>query len=204
MTKENTNASCQNGRITSFTQLSQMEQQPNKPRFGDEDIRIVDAMIDIIFPPVPFPSNKIFKALGEVKIREMVWHHHKLLLKTKVGDLFPRNEEALKMAIDKSADFFVEVLGGDQVFTEQHGEPHLRMRHFKIPIDENDREIWLAMYKKTLKEIQFPEEHLQEFWNWIEPLSIRMINRRTNMESIKRHHWSEVKKELIKLGACHE
>lgn len=204
MTKENTNASCQNGRITSFTQLSQMEQQPNKPRFGGEDIRIVDAMIDIIFPPVPFPSNKIFKALGEVKIREMVWHHHKLLLKTKVGDLFPRNEEALKMAIDKSADFFVEVLGGDQVFTEQHGEPHLRMRHFKIPIDENDREIWLAMYKKTLKEIQFPEEHLQEFWNWIEPLSIRMINRRTNMESIKRHHWSEVKKELIKLGACHE
>lgn len=191
--------SCQNGRITSFTQLSQMEQQPNKPRFGGEHIRVVDSMIDIIFPPVPFPSNKIFKALGEEKIRAMVWHHHTLLLKTKVGDLFPRNEEALKMAIDKSADFFVEALGGDETFTSQHGEPHLRMRHFKIPIDENDREIWLAMYKKTLKEITFPKEHLQEFWNWIEPLSIRMINRRTNMEAIKRHPWSDVEKELIKM-----
>jgi hemoglobin len=104
------------------------------------------------------------------------------------------------MAIDKSADFFVEALGGDQMFTSQHGEPHLRMRHFKIPIDENDREIWLAMYKKTLKEIAFPQEHLQEFWNWIEPLSIRMINRRTNMEAIKRHYWADVEKELLRAG----
>lgn len=200
MHKDNTTTSCQNGRITSFTQIGQMEQQPNKPRFGGENIRTVDAMIDFIYPPVPFPSNKIFKALGEVKIRDMVLHHHTLLLKTKVGNLFPRNEEALKMVIDKSADFFVEVLGGDQIFTEQYGEPHLRMRHFKIPIDENDREIWLAMYKKTLKEIAFPQEHLQEFWNWIEPLSIRMINRRTNMDAIKRHPWSDVEKELLKAG----
>lgn len=190
------NNSCQNGRINSFTQVAQMQERPNKPRFGGDEVRVVEAMIDIIFPAVPFPSNKIFKALGEMKIREMVTYHHELLLKTKVGKLFPPHPEALKMAIDKSADFFVEALGGGDVFTSVHGEPHLRMRHFKIPIDENDREIWLAMYKKTLKELDFPREHLEEFWNWIEPLSIRMINRRTNMESIKRHYWSEVKNEF--------
>ena len=190
------NNSCQSGRINAFTQVSQMTLQPNKPRFGGEEVRVVEAMIDIIFPAVPFPSNKIFKALGEMKIREMVTYHHELLLKTKVGKLFPPHPEALKMAIDKSADFFVEALGGGDIFTSVHGEPHLRMRHFKIPIDENDREIWLAMYKKTLKEIAFPKEHLEEFWNWIEPLSIRMINRRTNMENIKRHYWSDVKKEF--------
>ena len=197
----NTNqVSCQSGRINSFTQLCDMESQTNKPRFGGEDIRVVDAMIDIIYPPVPFPSNKIFKVLGEEKIRKMVWYQHELLKKTKVGKLFPANEEAFKMAIDKSADFFVEALGGEQIFTSQYGEPHLRMRHFKIPIDENGRDIWLAIYKKTLKEIDFPKEHLEEFWNWIEPLSIRMINRRTNMDAIKRYPWSEAKKELIKNG----
>ena len=191
------NNSCQSGRINSFTQVSQMQERPNRPRFGGEDVRVVEAMIDIIFPAVPFPSNKIFKALGEEKIRAMVWHHHQLLLKTKVGKLFPANEEAFKMAVDKSADFFVEALGGGDVFTSVHGEPHLRMRHFKIPIDENDREIWLGMYKKTLKEVAFPKELLEEFWNWIEPLSIRMINRRTNMESIKRHYWSDIKSEFV-------
>ena len=191
------NNSCQSGRINSFTQVSQMQERPNRPRFGGEDVRVVEAMIDIIFPAVPFPSNKIFKALGEEKIRAMVWHHHQLLLKTKVGKLFPANEEAFKMAVDKSADFFVEALGGGDAFTSVHGEPHLRMRHFKIPIDENDREIWLGMYKKTLKEVAFPKELLEEFWNWIEPLSIRMINRRTNMESIKRHYWSDIKSEFV-------
>ncbi|MDD2789371.1 MAG: globin [Sulfurimonas sp.] len=168
----------------------------NAPRFGGEEIRVVEAMIDVIYPSVPFPSNKIFKNMGETKIREMVWHHHGLLLKTKLAKLFPANEDAFAMVVDKSADFFVEALGGGDIFTSVHGEPHLRMRHFKVPIDENDREVWLSMYKKTLKEIDFPLEHLEEFWNWIEPLSIRMINRRTNMEAIKRHYWSSVKKEF--------
>ncbi|MFT7860088.1 MAG: globin [Sulfurimonas sp.] len=195
------NNSCQNGRINSFTQIEQMQQTRKQPRFGAEEVRVVDPMIDIIYPSVPFPSKRLFDTLGEEAIREMVWHHHRLLKKTKVGKLFPENEEAFKMAVDKSADFFVEAMGGGAVFTSQHGEPRLRMRHFKVPIDENDREIWLAMYKKTLKEINFPKEHLEEFWNWIEPLSIRMINRRTNMNNIERHHWHEIKSEFLTNGA---
>ncbi|WP_428737978.1 globin [Sulfurimonas sp.] len=187
---------CNNSKITSFTQLGETLSPPSTPRFGGEEIRVVESMIDIIFPPVPFPSNRIFKALGEEKIRDMVRYHHALLLKTTIKTIFPSNPEALNLAIEKSADFFVEALGGGDVFTSQHGEPHLRMRHFKVPITENDREIWLAMYKKTLKEITFPKELLEEFWNWIEPLSIRMINRRTNMSAIPRHYWHTVKKEF--------
>ncbi|MDY0116107.1 MAG: globin [Sulfurimonadaceae bacterium] len=196
-----TKNSCQNGRMNAFTQVSQkeskMEPQSKKFRFGGDEVRVVEAMIDIIFPSVQFPSNKIYKALGEEKIRQMVRYQHDLLLKTKVGKLFPANVEAYNMVVDKTADFFVEVLGGDNVFTSVHGEPNLRGRHFHIPVDESDREIWLAMYKKTLKELAFPKEHLEEFWNWIEPLSVRMINRRTNMDSIKRYYWTDVKEELL-------
>lgn len=196
MNENKENNSCQHGDIKYFTQVANMPPNANKPNFGGEEIRIVDAMIDVIYPPVPFPSNKIFKAIGEDRIREMVWHHHRLLAKTKVGNIFPQDEEGFKIAVDKSADLFVEALGGGPVFTEQYGGFHLRMRHFTVPIDESDREIWLAMYKKTLKEIAFPKEHLEEFWNWIEALSIRMINRRTTMDGIKRHYWSNIKKEL--------
>lgn len=190
--------SCQNGRMNTFTQVSQAHANQTQSKFGEvgEDVRTAEAMIDIIFPSVQFPSNKIFKTIGEEKVREIVSYHHDLLLKTKVGKLFPANKEAFKMNVDATADFFVQALGGGNVFTENHGEPRLRMRHFKIPIDESDREIWLAMYKKTLKELAFPKEHLEEFWNWIEPLSIRMINRRTNMDSIKRHYWADVKNDF--------
>ncbi len=189
--------SCQSKRFNSFTQHREFEGRSNFTLANDE-VRIVDSMIDIIYPPVAFPSNRIFKAIGEDGIREMVDYHHELLFKSRVGSLFPANSEARRAIIDKSADFFVEALGGDDVFTSLHGRPKLRERHFKIPIDENDREIWLAMYKKTLKDLNFPTELLEEFWNWIEPLSIRMINRRTNMDPIKRHHWYDVKKEFFK------
>ena len=199
MKEEQKEQSCNTGAFKMFTQMSNMQAAtPMTNRFGGEEVRVVDAMIDFIYPPVPFPSNKIFNAIGAERIRAMIVHHHDLLRKTKVGDLFPKHPEAFNAAVHKSADFFVEALGGGPTFTAVHGEPHLRMRHFNVPIDENHREIWLAMFKKTLKEIDFPKEHLQEFWEWIEALSIRMINRRTTMEPIKRHYWSEVKKELLK------
>ena len=185
--------SCNTQKVNSFTQIDQMPKGRIKSFFAGDEVRHAEPMIDIIFPSVAFPSNKIFKTIGESRIREMVWYHHELLLKTKVGKLFPANKEAFKMTVDATADFFIEALGGENIFTSVHGEPKLRVRHFKIPIDENDREIWLSMYKKTLKEIDFPKEHLEEFWNWIEPLSIRMINRRTNMQNIKRHYWNDVR-----------
>ncbi len=185
--------SCNTQKVNSFTQIDQISEERIKSFFVGDEIRHAEPMIDIIFPSVVFPSNKIFKTIGESRIREMVWYHHELLLKTKVGKLFPANKEAFKMTVDVTADFFIEALGGENIFTSVHGEPKLRVRHFKIPIDESDREIWLSMYKKTLKEIDFPKELLEEFWNWIEPLSIRMINRRTSMQNIKRHYWNDVK-----------
>ncbi len=189
------NKNCQSGKTHAFSQMNQ--QAPiQRPRLGGDNIRVVEAMIDFIYPAVPFPSNRIFKTLGEENIRAMVWHHHRLLQKTTIGILFPQDEKIFKIAIDKASDFFVEALGGEQLFTHQHGEPHLRMRHFPFDIDEDAREIWIAMYKKTLKDIDFPKELLEEFWNWIEPLSIRMINRRTTMDAPKRHYWSDVKSEF--------
>ncbi|MBN2895502.1 MAG: globin [Campylobacterales bacterium] len=188
--------SCQSGMPKMFTQMSEQKPTPMTNRFGGEEVRVVDAMIDFIYPEVPFPSKRIFEALGEERIRALVVYHHDLLRKTKVGDLFPANDEAFKAAVHKSADFFVEALGGGATFTSVHGEPHLRSRHFKVSIDENARDIWLLMFKKALKEQHFPKAHLQEFWEWIEALSIRMINRRTTMEPICRYYWSEIKGEF--------
>jgi hypothetical protein len=31
----------------------------------------------------------------------------------------------------------------------------------------------------------------EEVWNWVEPLSIRMINRRTTMHAVERLPWGE-------------
>lgn len=157
-----------------------------------EFARTVESKIDFIYPEVTFPSNKLYEAWGEQKIREMVMYHHNLLRKSVLGNLFPHAEEAFLYATQKTADFFVEALGGEKVYTLVHGHPALRGRHFHINIDEQARDIWLMMYKKTIKDLEMPKEHTQEFWTWIESLSIRMINKRTTVMDIQRYPFSGI------------
>ena len=169
----------------------------SKPFVGaSETPHTAEAKLDFVYPEVPFPSTLLFQTWGEENIRKMVRYHHQLLRKSVIGNLFPANDEMFNFATEKTADFFVEALGGEKCYTPVHGHPALRMRHFHITIDENGREIWLMMYKKTIKDLQMPDECIHEFWNWIEPLSIRMINRRTTTADIQRHTydaiWSKV------------
>lgn len=153
---------------------------------------IAEAKIDFIYPSVPFPTNALYKRWGEANIRAMVHHHHNLLRKSAISHLFPADDAAFIFATEKTADFFVEALGGNRVYTPIHGHPALRRRHLPFTIDEKGREIWLMMYKKTINDLQMPAELIEEFWNWIEPLSMRMINRRTTMMPIERYFYSSV------------
>lgn len=157
-----------------------------------EITRIADPKIDIIYPEVPFPSNRLFNEWGEENIRSMVRYHHALLRKSAIGGMFPSDDEAFRFATEKTADFFIEALGGEKVYTPVHGHPALRMRHFHITVDEKAREIWLMMYKKSINDLRMPHHLIEEFWNWIEPLSIRMINRRTTVEPIERHPYPSI------------
>ena len=172
--------------INTFSQLSDKENKNHHPSFTDKNFKGPQAFIDFIYPEVRFPPKELYKVLGEEKIRYMVKHHHDLLAKTKVGRLFPTDKAKFDETVEKAVDFYVQALGGDTVFTDKYGEPHLRSRHFVATIDEKDREIWLQVFKKVLKDIDFPIEYRQPFWDWIEALSIRMINRRTTFEAPKR------------------
>ena len=132
--------------------------------------RRADERIDFIFPAVIFPTNKLYYTWGEENIRKMVSYHHNLLRKSSVGHLFPKDDVKFEFATAKTADFFIEALGGEKIYSSVHGHPALRMRHFKMTIDEKGREIWLMMYKKTIKDLAMPAEFINEFWEWIEPL----------------------------------
>ena len=157
-----------------------------------ERVYTAEAKIDLLYPEVPFPSNALYKSWGEVNIRNMVRYHHALLRKSTIGSLFPADDDVFAAVTERTADFFLEALGGEKHYTPLHGHPALRMRHFHISIDEKGRELWLMMYKKTINDLKMPGEHIEEFWNWIEPLSIRMINRRTTVHDTARHSFASI------------
>ena len=158
----------------------------------DETPRRAQPKIDIIFPEVFFPSNKTYLALGEAKIREVVKVHHELVRHSKIGHLYPQEEEAFIAATTKIEDFFVQMLGGKDLYTSVQGHPRLRDRHFPFEVTETGRDIWLMSFRKALKQCAVPKELLPEIWNWVESISIRMINRRTSMEMVKRYPYESI------------
>ncbi|MBF5046266.1 group II truncated hemoglobin [Aggregicoccus sp. 17bor-14] len=46
--------------------------------------------------------------------------------------------------------FLVGWLGGPQHYTERHGHPRLRMRHFQTPVDSAMRDAWLRSMGRAL------------------------------------------------------
>lgn len=152
------------------------------------------AKIDMIFPEVFFPSNKTYQEIGEVAIRKLVQKHHELVRESKIGHLYPKDDEAFKEATKIIEDFFVQMLGGEEVYTSKRGHPRLRDRHFPFEITEDGRDIWLMCFKKALKESGLPKELLPELWNWVEALSLRMVNRRTSMFGLKRYPFEKISK----------
>ena len=148
------------------------------------------------YPEVPLPSHRLFMLWGSDKIRKMVRYHHNLLRLSEAGDLLPSDEDTFEFATTKTADFFVEMLSRGRFSPPLIGYPALRMRYFQMTVDEQARDIWLATYKKVIKDMSMPSECIEEFWNWIEPLSVWMINRRTSKAPVERYPYGSIWTDL--------
>lgn len=147
--------------------------------FGDGGL-VRPPMVDLVFPEVVFPSPRVVEVAGAEKIRELVFRHHELIWHSGIQPIFGHNEKHFWYAVAITADFHVEACGGPKTYTSKRGHPHLRDRHFPFTINERDREVWLELYVQALHDVAFPKEVVEEYWRWIESLSMRMINRRTS------------------------
>jgi hemoglobin len=141
--------------------------------------RKVDAATELILPAVAFPSRRVLDTAGEERLRQLVRHHHALLVAGPIGSMFPADADLFADLVDKVADFVVESCGGGAAYSAQHGSTCMRTRHFPFTIDESARETWLSALFRAMEDVDFPIEVREEYWNWLEAMSVRMINRRT-------------------------
>lgn len=141
--------------------------------------RRVAAHPEMEMPEVPFPSARVMEIAGADGLRQLVRHHHGLLRQSPIGHLFAADETEFATLVERIADYVVEVCGGPALFTPLHGNTCMRTRHFPFTIDERGREIWLEKLLQAIDETAFPPELHEEYWAWMEPFTIRMINRRT-------------------------
>jgi hemoglobin len=125
------------------------------------------------------PSKEIYARMGEDNIFRMCEDFYGEIGRSSVRHLFP---DDLPEASKKIAAFLVGLLGGPPLYQERYGDPMMRARHLKFPIDEAARQEWLRCFKRVLSSAeetyQFPAEHLDGFIHFLEGFSAWMVNRR--------------------------
>lgn len=126
------------------------------------------------------PSREIYARMGEANIFRMCADFYRELEGSSVRHLFP---EDMAAASEKIAAFLVGLFGGPPLFHERYGEPMMRARHLKFPIDEAARQEWLRCFNRVLERAErdyaFPAEHLDGFRRFLEGFSSWMVNRRS-------------------------
>jgi len=100
-----------------------------------------------------------------------------LLETTSIRHLFPRN---MARASRRSAAFFVQILGGQPLYSTHFGPPHMRQKHEPFEIDAAARALWLSTFDTILAAAEsrygFPPEHLADFRAFLESFSAWMVN----------------------------
>src|SRR5262245_21521529 len=102
-----------------------------------------------------------------------------LLEYTPLRPLFPEDMQA---AAQRSASFFVQVLGGRPLYSQRHGPPRMRQRHEPFEIGEAARQTWLETFERVLARAEerygFPPQHLPAFRAFLHSFSAWMVNAR--------------------------
>ncbi|MBA4410331.1 MAG: globin [Bacteroidota bacterium] len=131
-------------------------------------------------PAVTLPTPAFLEKITEFGIRKMVSDHYDLLSKSEIKHLFPRIDEALDKAKQRSSDFFIQICGGHPYFNENRGKPILAKRHAPFAITSEARIVWLKCYQEVLSKLDLPEETIQSFWNYLNIFSFWMVNTKEN------------------------
>ena len=127
-------------------------------------------------PPVTIPSPEFLRLLTEEGMRKLVSDHYDLLSRSKVSHLFPRIDEALDKAKQRSADFFIQICGGHPYYNKSRGKPMLAKRHSPFAITEEARIVWLQCYIDVLSKLELSEDLISSFWNYLNTFSFWMVN----------------------------
>jgi hemoglobin len=162
--------------------MSDVRQRPS----GDENCR-TDLAFDLAFPSIPCPSPTAFAGAGEAALRALVRCHHERLRNSSIGHLFPADPSRFAAVVERIADFVADTTIGAGRSTQSQVYTWLRAQHFPITIDETARNVWLAKLLLAFDDIGFPDEARREYWNWVEALSILVINRRTMITQPRRY-----------------
>lgn len=70
--------------------------------------------------------------------------------------LRPMYPDDLQSAKERLTLFLMQFWGGPKTYSEQRGNPRLRMRHLPFPIDTGARDVWVGHMLAALDDLNLP------------------------------------------------
>ncbi len=145
---------------------------------------------------MPLPSVRLYMVWGGDKIRSLVRYHHNMLRLSSIEAIVPYEDEGFETLTRKAGDLFVEMLSKGKFSPASYPFASAAVHRLYRDFDETKREMWLEMYKKAVKDMNMPSECIEDFWNWVEALSLRMLNRNGRGE-VKRFPYASVWTDFV-------
>ena len=131
-------------------------------------------------PPVTKPNPAFLTDITEQGMRDLLDRFYMGLFESPIKDIFPKERDAMRVAAQHSADFFIQICGGPAYFNQNRGAPQMRGRHAPFRITPNARLHWLVTFEEALQPIiknrLSSEENIQSFWNYLNVFSQWMVN----------------------------
>lgn len=128
-------------------------------------------------PRVPKPDEEIIEVIGQEGVFRILSSAYKRLETASIRPMFA---DDLEVASRRAASFFVQVMGGRHLFTDNYGPPKMRQRHALFEIDEASRLEWLECFKAALDDDiehhNFPAEYLESMVTYLDEFSKWMVN----------------------------
>ncbi|MBC7659529.1 MAG: hypothetical protein H7249_07445 [Chitinophagaceae bacterium] len=122
------------------------------------------------------PYRGLYEIMGEDNIKTMLRDFYRKLGTSKIAGMFTGD---LDKASERSALFFIGLMGGPPLYHQTYGPPRMRARHIPFRITEDFRQEWLRLFNEVLDDsdrYQFPDAHLPEFRAFLEGFSSWMVN----------------------------
>ena len=133
-----------------------------------------------ITPPVTKPNPQLLTDIGEQGMRDLLDRVYMELFDSSINDIFPKNREDMIKAGDNTADFFIQICGGDDYFRQKNGSPQMVGRHTFFNITPKARLVWLEIFRESIEPIitenLSSEENIKSLWNYIDIFSMWMVN----------------------------
>ncbi len=141
-------------------------------RQANAPIHVPEAGPETVIPPNPH----LYELMGPDNIHAMLQAFYEELGRSSIAGMFAADRKA---AAERSALFFMGLLGGPPVYAQKYGPPRMRARHMPFRITNEFRDVWLACFERVLqKHMDFgmPAEDVEGFRTFLKGFSGWMVN----------------------------